>query len=80
MSSYANPPIQLELRGNGPFVTPIIVGCTGLAIVQASTPDQLRFVVQGPKELHIPIEVAALERLYELLKARFDASFGGDWS
>ncbi len=80
MSSYPKQPNQLELRGDGQFVTPIVIGCTGLAIVQSSSPEQLRFVVQGNKELHIPIQVAALAQLYELLKARFEESAGGDWS
>jgi hypothetical protein len=58
-------PVQLD--GDGPHVTPIAQGFVGLGISQGQLPAQIRLVLKGGQELHVPIEELALRRLYKQL-------------
>ena len=60
---------KLDLSGTGPFETPKIVDYLGMAYPLSGTSVQLRFVLEGGSELHLPIKSVALDNLIEQLAA-----------
>jgi len=62
----------VRLAGDGPFVTPAVEGCLGLAISGGRLPVQIRLVLSGGQELHLPTTDIALSGLYRVPHAHFD--------
>ena len=62
----------VQLKGGGPFVTPVAEGFLGLVVSQARLPVQIRLVLAGGQELHVPIKELALRRLHKQLHGLYD--------
>lgn len=60
-------PMPTPLNGPGPFETPIAEGCLGLALVQGRLPTRVVFVLEGGKELRVPMTDLAFQSLCDKL-------------
>ena len=55
--------MRAQLSGDGPLVMPAVVGYLGLTLPAGGRPTQIRFVLEDGLELHLPIPVAAYNKL-----------------
>ena len=64
---------HLPVDGPGPFVLPKVEGFLGLVLAGGQQPVQMRFVLEGGSELHLPIAEYAFDKLLRQFAALRDA-------
>ena len=67
-----NRSISLHLPPPGPYRTPVAAAFIDLRVVEYEPSVQLRFLLENGTELCLPIEINALERLYNDLHGNPD--------
>ena len=59
----------VQLSGAGPFEMPEVVDYLGLAYPMTTTLVQVRLLLEGGNELHLPIQSLALDKLVKEMAA-----------
>jgi len=65
-------PKPVQLGPPGLYSLPSAEECPGLVLAEGRLPTRIHFVLEDGTQFHLPTKDIALERLYRVLKARFE--------